>query len=262
MKKYLRKVLFEWDTTRCGPTLPTAKTREEREAIVQLGRRLDARCTDLAVILSSIYNILRREKVGLDPHIALTYFHLTDIPRDLPIYEHLSLIQGRGPGPQLCVDVDYHPMKLLELPYDSEAVGELAISLVTEGLQKLEIYDGFPHALIHEAISDFRSARYRDEWKVADKTIQGTKMRARVDASVSAANTVCTLTVSYRGKPLFEREILEERGARFESASQLNNFLVEDDKLLIFNGQHMFVPAITLELSELPEVFRDYIRKE
>ncbi|MEP5760724.1 MAG: hypothetical protein ABJ327_15720 [Litoreibacter sp.] len=211
--------------------------------------------------MARVYDTLRREKVSLDPHIALTYFHLTDIPRDEAVYEHLTLIQGRGPGPELYVDVDYHPMKLLDLPYDAEAVGELAISFITQGLQKLETYEGFPHALIHEAISDFRKARYRDEWKVTDKTIQGTKMKGRVDAIVSASQTVCTLTVSYRGKRLFEREIMKEKGARFRSAGGLNNFLFQDDKLLIFNGQHMFVPSITMELSELPDVFRDYIRK-
>lgn len=260
MKKYLKKVFFAFDTTRCGPTLRETKSSEEIKAIIRLGQDLDRRRLDLSVVMFRLLEILMREKVALDPHIALTYFHLTDIPRDKPFYEHLTLIQGQGPGPQLWVDVDYHPMQLLDLPYDAEGVGELAIALITEGLKKLDTYEGFPHALVHEAISDFRKTEYKQLFKVVDKTIPGTNLKGRIDSAASAEKTVCTLSVSYRGTPLFQRVIWEKQGADIDAARLSNNFRFQDGKLLVFRDENIHVPDVSLDLTELPDAFGDHIQ--
>ncbi|MEP5762691.1 MAG: hypothetical protein ABJ327_25905 [Litoreibacter sp.] len=199
--------------------------------------------------------------MALVAHLTLTYFHLTDIPRAEPFYEHLTLIQGgAGPGPQLWVDVDYHPLKLLDQPYDAEFVGEPANSFLLEGPKKLESYEGFPHALIHEVSSDFRERDYKDLRKVAEKTVPGTKMKGRIDVSASAEKTVSILTVYHRGRELFQREVWEQEGAHVIDAMLINNFSLQDGKRLIFRNEHIHAPDTSLDIAELLDVFREYIK--
>ncbi|MEP5761302.1 MAG: hypothetical protein ABJ327_18695 [Litoreibacter sp.] len=125
---------------------------------------------------------------------------------------------------------------------------------------KLESYEGFPHELAQEAISDFRKTEYRQLFKVVEKTIPGTKLKGRVDSAVSAEKTVCNLSVSYRGTPMFERQIWEEQGARIVYARQSNNFRFQDGKLLVFRDENIHVPSVSFDLSELPDEFREYIK--
>ena len=84
-------------------------------------------------------------------------------------------------------------------------------------------------------------------------------MKGRIDATVTATQTSNTLTVFYRGKEMFKRQIFEEAKINSYFADKFGGLEVKDGKLWIYRGPFTKMQDSSFEISDLPDIFKEHI---
>ena len=221
-----------------------------------------ARC-----LLAYIGNALRDAKVvTTSPKITELHINLTNTPSEQPEYYR------RGERWDLIVDVDCSALAIVELPMDHKILGEFFIDVVKQGLEKMSDYSELPFSIISEACERFRATDYKFPYKIGEGTIDGTKVKGRLDAVASCVSTERFFSAAYRGKELFRTQVLGSDIPNLGLGGSYNGFEWADDVITIKRSywlELMDLPPSRKEknhtdpseinLSDFPEA-RDFIR--
>lgn len=175
-----------------------------------------------------LFDAFRKQKhVMNDPRITQLGIYLVENPDREPI------LWLKGERRDIYVDLRYDPVWMDEIPWDNKVYGELFIGWITKALSKLSAYPHFPSQLVEDALRSYRSADYTYKFEIGERTIPGTKLKGRLDGSMSCLYNIRTLTVSYRGKELFKKEVTKKDTIDVNFYRFFSRFWMEDDILFV-----------------------------
>lgn len=192
-----------WDYEEYVPEDTGVLSPENRED----AQRVNQRCSDAFYAFSCfIEHRLKKAKLRLgEQNISIIGIRLSSTPAPRPeIYLKVSI----------WIDILQNPREFLALEATNEVFGELGIRIVNEAADKLLNLTTLPNedldavsSLLKEASEEFRAQGYVTHFCAANRTIPNTKLKGRIDVYMDAEKTVRTITILYRGKELFTREI-------------------------------------------------------
>lgn len=246
--KHLKNIWIGWDSSGI-PRTPEGRFTPENQKIVH---KVEMAVRRIVVLDAYIRNALKAAKVTVgDPPITIMHIILTANVRP-ELY--------CDPEPFLCVDIDFDPLELLNLPKDKDKVGELYISFAEEALSKLQSIEGYPVDVIRGACEEFRKNGYNLPFKAGEGMIPGTKIKGRINVVVSPVSTTRYLTVLYRNKPLFQTIISENEESDTLFSQHFAGFELEGMVLTVIGGHEDIVsgifniPHVKIDLADYPEV--------
>lgn len=151
-----------------------------------------------------LWDAFRAEKVVLhDPPLRELIIDLVEQAETKPFLWLKGVVRA------VHVQMEYVSFDLLKMPQDNEIIGEFFIDLIEQALDRLVEYPQLPFDLIRSCLSTYRENNYTYHYKIGERTIPGTKLKGRIDGSLSCLSHTRTLTISYRGKELYSTEYLQ-----------------------------------------------------
>lgn len=245
------------------------KNAEGDEAALQEIREIDLKLSERSIAI--VYHIEEALK-------SARCLHLTNGRR----IKHSTISLAQSPrkaldiwmDSHLIADVAYDPKKFFELPNDKKLIGEAWIDCIEEGLKTLSKYPNYPSKIILAACDTFRENDYTLMLFSRTATINGTKLKGRIDTYIDAISLRRDLTVSYRGKELFTKTIsqfdrIDVANSACHHSIELNNRTLtfrpmsqeEHEWWLKISGPYAIRDPIDLDLNNFPETLEFIIEK-
>jgi hypothetical protein len=129
-----------------------------------------------------------------------------------------------------CVDV-----KFSESEYQSNSgnLEEYFISLLSEGLSKIDEQLSIPLAEIYEGLRSFRDGGYENEWVYKTKTIKGTGLKASLHCKLTVEAFSLSLMVSKGKKLVCKKSVLNTPPDEIVFAPMFKDLVATDTDLRI-----------------------------
>lgn len=203
----------------------------------------------LMIFLESALRISKIEMLA--PPTSDVWLTLTRQPRHKFEYsKRHKLIQ---------IDREYDPNLLLNIPYDTRSLGEFSIGCWEWALPYLALETDFPVNFVQQQLDRFRKEDYSIRNQMGESKISGSKAKARIYGSVSCAQTILNVAVSFRGEILFEREIWHNPQPAFTIAYTKREFAVENGCFKVLGARKVLdkylLPEASFPLDGLPDSF-------
>ncbi len=108
-------------------------------------------------------------------------------------------------GKYLCVDVEFDPLSLLEMPTENRLAGPVAVDVFRRAEELLEESGGLSGGMLRDVLSQFVQNGYTYTWNLKDIGLRRLDFRAKVDIRESSERTTAVLTISSEKRSISEQ---------------------------------------------------------
>jgi len=132
---------------------------------------------------------------------------------------------------------------------ENDEIHEFLIAMLVEGLEKCARHHRIPLAQMQDAIEDFRSRGYTNEWVHRKKLLRGTGLRAYLLCSLDIEKFTLTLRLERNGRTVFEEPILQTKPDETIFAYRFKDVVLNENTVIV-TGK-FGDPTFTLDIGTL-----------